>query len=311
MVEAARRYGRVVQTGSEARSKASCRFACELVRNGRIGEVQGGVRRRRGRAVEHGDPAGRAGPAGPGLGHVARPGPVAPVQQGLPSGLLAGLLRFLRRRADRLGRASFRPGPMGPGHGRHRPGRNHPARRARSTSSSPSSMPTACACTTCSAAQPDVEMLSSVTIIGTEGRVGLRYGGIREDRSAVADEGGDRSERDPLAPVPAGRARVRRLPHGGAQPQPARGGRRDRPPLDHASPTWPTSPTACAGRCAGTRSRRNSPATRRPTACAPGDARAVDAVVSKFRGQALRTSRSSPTISPSRGHTLRPAKIEV
>jgi len=40
MVEAARRYGRVVQTGSEARSSPSCRLACELVRNGRIGEVR-------------------------------------------------------------------------------------------------------------------------------------------------------------------------------------------------------------------------------------------------------------------------------
>jgi len=40
MVEAARRYARVVQTGSEARSIEQCRFACELVRNGRIGEVK-------------------------------------------------------------------------------------------------------------------------------------------------------------------------------------------------------------------------------------------------------------------------------
>ena len=40
MVEAARRYARVVQTGSEARSQASCRFACELVRNGRIGRMK-------------------------------------------------------------------------------------------------------------------------------------------------------------------------------------------------------------------------------------------------------------------------------
>jgi len=39
MVEAVRRYGRVCQTGSEGRSMASCRFACELVRNGRIGRV--------------------------------------------------------------------------------------------------------------------------------------------------------------------------------------------------------------------------------------------------------------------------------
>ena len=40
MVEAARRYGRVVQTGSEARSNARCRLACELVRNGRLGRVK-------------------------------------------------------------------------------------------------------------------------------------------------------------------------------------------------------------------------------------------------------------------------------
>jgi len=40
MVQAARRYGRVVQTGSEARANPSCRLACELIRNGRIGRVQ-------------------------------------------------------------------------------------------------------------------------------------------------------------------------------------------------------------------------------------------------------------------------------
>jgi predicted dehydrogenase len=40
MVEAIRRYGRVCQVGSEARSNARCRFGCELVRNGRIGQVK-------------------------------------------------------------------------------------------------------------------------------------------------------------------------------------------------------------------------------------------------------------------------------
>jgi predicted dehydrogenase len=39
MVDAVRRYGRVCQVGSEARSNAQCRFGCELVRNGRIGQV--------------------------------------------------------------------------------------------------------------------------------------------------------------------------------------------------------------------------------------------------------------------------------
>ncbi|MCA8959500.1 MAG: Gfo/Idh/MocA family oxidoreductase [Planctomycetes bacterium] len=40
MVSAARRYGRVVQTGSQQRSSANFRFACEMVRSGRIGKVR-------------------------------------------------------------------------------------------------------------------------------------------------------------------------------------------------------------------------------------------------------------------------------
>jgi predicted dehydrogenase len=39
MAAAARKYGRVFQTGSQQRSDARCRFGCELVRNGRIGKV--------------------------------------------------------------------------------------------------------------------------------------------------------------------------------------------------------------------------------------------------------------------------------
>jgi predicted dehydrogenase len=40
MVEAVRRYGVILQTGSQHRSKQRMRFACELVRNGRIGQVK-------------------------------------------------------------------------------------------------------------------------------------------------------------------------------------------------------------------------------------------------------------------------------
>ncbi|MBM4018223.1 MAG: Gfo/Idh/MocA family oxidoreductase [Planctomycetes bacterium] len=40
MAEAARRYGRVFQCGSQRRASAKCRRSCELVRNGRIGKLQ-------------------------------------------------------------------------------------------------------------------------------------------------------------------------------------------------------------------------------------------------------------------------------
>lgn len=40
MVEAVRRYGVILQTGSQHRSKNTMRFACELVRNGRIGQIK-------------------------------------------------------------------------------------------------------------------------------------------------------------------------------------------------------------------------------------------------------------------------------
>ena len=37
--DAIRRYGRVFQTGSQERSRDNCRFACELVQNGRLGKI--------------------------------------------------------------------------------------------------------------------------------------------------------------------------------------------------------------------------------------------------------------------------------
>jgi predicted dehydrogenase len=37
--DAVRRYGRIYQTGSQERSRDNCRFACELVQNGRLGKI--------------------------------------------------------------------------------------------------------------------------------------------------------------------------------------------------------------------------------------------------------------------------------
>ncbi len=40
MIEAVRKHGRILQTGSQYRSQANIRRACELVRNGRIGKLE-------------------------------------------------------------------------------------------------------------------------------------------------------------------------------------------------------------------------------------------------------------------------------
>ena len=62
---------------------------------------------------------GTSGSAPPRGGRTARKHP--PPLDGPP--------RLLRRRDDQLGRPPLRHRPVGPGHGRHRPGRDHPARR--------------------------------------------------------------------------------------------------------------------------------------------------------------------------------------
>jgi len=51
VVDAVRRYGRVLQTGSQERSGGGSRYACELVRNGRLGKL---------REIEIGLPASRS-----------------------------------------------------------------------------------------------------------------------------------------------------------------------------------------------------------------------------------------------------------
>ena len=53
LVETARRYGRVVQVGTLQRSADQFRLACELVRNGYLGQLQ---------TIKVGDPRGYPGP---------------------------------------------------------------------------------------------------------------------------------------------------------------------------------------------------------------------------------------------------------
>ena len=123
------RSGRIFQIGSQQRSSPQFRYAAELVRNGRIGQLK---------TVEvglPGDPSGDDEPEMPvpkNLNYDMWLGstPVVPYtekrvhpQNGLrPPGLAA--LRAVRRRHDhRLGRAPHRQRALGHGYRVHRPGR--------------------------------------------------------------------------------------------------------------------------------------------------------------------------------------------
>jgi predicted dehydrogenase len=64
MVDAVKKHGRVLQTGSHERSNPTIRFACELVRNGYLGDVK--------RVVTH---VGRHNKVGPGPGWQPMPVP--------------------------------------------------------------------------------------------------------------------------------------------------------------------------------------------------------------------------------------------
>ena len=144
LVDAVRTHDRVLQVGSQQRSMAMNRVACELVRSGGLGKVL------EVRAINYTGP--QASPAEPpardagarraGLERVAQPGGLATVQSRLDG--LDAVARFLRRRDDQLGAARRRPDSMGLGHGRHRAGRDEAACPRVPTDRSPCSMPTAC-----------------------------------------------------------------------------------------------------------------------------------------------------------------------
>ena len=130
MVETARRYGRVFSGGSQ-RVWEDYNWYHRMMWSGTVGELQEIW-------VDIGGPSGEmlkpggARARGHGLGDVARPGPLAAVQQGLSPVQLARLPRLLRRRHDRLGRPSHRRRPVRQPVVQPKPaGGGHPAGRQR------------------------------------------------------------------------------------------------------------------------------------------------------------------------------------
>jgi len=80
LVNAVRRYGRVFQVGSQQRSDWNFRYACELVRNGRIGKIHT-VRTGFGGGPQGGDPALTNPPSGLDWNLYLGPAPRVPFQK--------------------------------------------------------------------------------------------------------------------------------------------------------------------------------------------------------------------------------------
>ena len=130
MVNAARKYNRVTQVGTQQRSMPINNWASDLVKNGAIGKVLTVI------APNFVGPDTLDRPARPAdaqgrqrqlVGHLDQPGRAAAVPRAAPPrlGPLVGLRRrrpLLRR--HRLGHPLLRPDQPRPGHRRHRPGRS-------------------------------------------------------------------------------------------------------------------------------------------------------------------------------------------
>jgi predicted dehydrogenase len=175
MVEAARRYGRVVQTGSEARAQAHVRFACELVRNGRIGKVQevyvSGV----------GGPSSMtvlpAQPVPPELDWDMwlGPAPWRPYNKGYHPRSWRGYYDFSGGGLTDWGAHHFDLAQWALGKDDTGPVRIIPP-DGKEHKFLTFVYADGTRMVHVLGGQPDVEMLGAVTVIGTEGRVGMRYG---------------------------------------------------------------------------------------------------------------------------------------
>ncbi len=116
LVDTVRKHDRIFQVGTQQRSMAMNRIACELVRSGGLGKVlevlRGSVYRQR--AIPLAAVSRTGDPGGPRLGRVAQPSGLSPLQLGVDG--LDALARLLRGRNDQLGRmASIKSsGPSAP-----------------------------------------------------------------------------------------------------------------------------------------------------------------------------------------------------
>ena len=114
MVQAARKYNRIVQVGTQQRSQPHFQKAAEIVKSGALGDVTLVRCWNAANAEGHRQPARRRAARRPRLGSVARPGAEGAVQ---PEPLRRGARRVValplvlglrRRHDDRLGRAPDR-----------------------------------------------------------------------------------------------------------------------------------------------------------------------------------------------------------
>ena len=121
LVRAVRKYNRILQVGSQQRSMAMNRLACDFVRSGGLGRIRLVLGVNYPQPVRIGGLPEEAGAGGDELGHVARPDREAAFQSGAVQPLDA-VLGLFRRRDDQLGRARYRPDAGGIGDGHHRPG---------------------------------------------------------------------------------------------------------------------------------------------------------------------------------------------